>query len=126
MFITGLILRFNHETYVLESINAGHHEPLCSTPIEHQSGIPFGVMSDIVYQTSETQLKKGDTLLLFTDGILEEENEAGEMYEKIFYQNYHKVQALESKAKIESILKEFHAFIKEQHDDVTLLAIEVN
>ncbi len=126
MFITALILRFNHKTHILESVNAGHHNPIGSTIIDHQSGIPLGIMSDVFYQTSKTELKKGDTLLLFTDGILEELNAKGEMYEEGFYQSYETVKSLDSKSQIEVLLKDFYQFIETQHDDVTLLAIKIN
>jgi len=126
MFITALILRFNHKTHILESVNAGHHNPIGSTEIEHQSGIPLGIMPDVFYKTSKTKLKKDDTLLLFTDGILEETNAEGEMYEKAFYQSYEAIKSLDSKSQIDMLLKEFYYFIETQHDDVTLLAIKFN
>jgi len=126
MFITALILRFNHKTHILESINAGHHNPLGSTNIAHQSGIPLGIMSDVIYKTSKTELKKGDTLLLFTDGILEEMNAKGEMYEEGFYKSYESAKSLDCKSQIDVLLNDFYHFIEEQHDDVTLLAIKVN
>lgn len=126
MFITALILRLNHETQILESVNAGHHNPLGSTQIEHHSGIPLGIMSDVVYKTSKTKVEKGDTLLLFTDGILEETNAQGEMYEEHFYKSYESVKALESKDQIGLLLKEYYKFIERQQDDVTLLAIKFN
>lgn len=126
MFITALILRFNHKTKVLESINAGHHNPLGSTDIEHKSGIPLGIMPNITYETTKTTMKQGDTLLLFTDGILEEQNAQGEMYEKKFYQSYESINSLDSQTQIEMLLRDFYHFIEDQHDDVTLLSIRFN
>ena len=123
MFITALFLRFNHQTREIESINAGHHNPLGSIDIGHSRGIPIGVMEDASYTVSRSIFKKGDTLILFTDGILEEENSQAQMYEKYFYKQYEEVKNLCSKEQIDALLKNFYAFIVKQNDDVTLLAI---
>jgi len=123
MFITALFLRYNHKTKQIESINAGHHNPIGSVEMIHNSGIPIGIMPDVNYEVLKTELKKGDSLLLYTDGILEEENQDGEMYEKNFYQNYEKIKNLSSQHQVDVLLETFYQFIVKQNDDVTLLAI---
>jgi len=123
MFITALFLRLNHQTRMIESVNAGHHNPLGSINITHTSGIPIGIMEDANYTVSKTIFEKGNTLILFTDGILEEENNDAQMYEKYFYENYEQVKHLSSKEQISILLKNFYAYIVKQNDDVTLLAI---
>jgi len=80
-------------------------------------------MEDASYTVSRSIFKKGDTLILFTDGILEEENSQAQMYEKYFYKQYEEVKNLCSKEQIDALLKNFYAFIVKQNDDVTLLAI---
>jgi len=123
MFITALFLRLNHQTRILEYVNAGHHNPLGNIEIVHTGGIPIGIMEDAKYAVTKASFKKGDTLMLFTDGILEEENSSGQMYEKYFYEHYTQTKHLSSKEQISALLKSFYAFIVKQNDDVTLLAI---
>ena len=123
MFITVLFLRLNHSTNELEIVNAGHHNPLSTMEIPECNGIPIGVMEYSNYSVSKVTFTEGNSLLLFTDGILEEENALGEMHEKYFYENYEKIKHLEPSKAISFLLREFYNFIVSQNDDVTLLAI---
>ena len=123
MFITALFLKLNHKTGILELVNAGHHAPIGSINMSHNSGIPIGVLEHTTYTTLEVPFNKNDYLILFTDGILEEENHLGEMYEKHFYLHYEEIKIFSPKKQIESLLKKFYMFIAKQNDDVTLLSI---
>ena len=123
MFITGLFLRFNHQTKIIESVNAGHYNPLGNIEMIHHSGIPIGIMPHIEYETLETPFQKGNTILLYTDGIVEGENKEGIMYEKRFYESYQSISYLDSKTQVEALLHAYHNFIDTQIDDVTILAI---
>ncbi len=45
MFITALFLRFHHRTSTMESVNAGHYDPLGLDSVSHSEetkGIPLG------------------------------------------------------------------------------------
>jgi len=124
MFITALFLRFNHKTRMMEAVNAGHHNPIGTVKLIDKSGIPIGIMEYANYTVSKNIFKKGENIILYTDGILEEENNKGEMYEKYFYKNYNDIQHLTSKKQIVSLLENFYTFIVQQNDDVTLLSIK--
>ena len=124
MFITALFLRLNHKTREIESVNAGHFNPLGSPEMIHRSGIPLGIQAEISYEGLTTPFTKGDYLLLYTDGIIEGENKEGVMYGKTFYEAYKKVKSLSAEKQIEAILDGYHNFIDIQTDDVTLLAIK--
>lgn len=73
----------------LTVINAGHLPPLLrrggqnSLRIEELAkdvaGLPLGV-HDCSYRQFETEFEPGDTLLLYTDGLNEARNSAGELY----------------------------------------------
>ena len=43
-------------------------------------GVPVGMMPDMAYETTSIQLQPGDRLFLYSDGITECENNAGEQY----------------------------------------------
>jgi phosphoserine phosphatase RsbU/P len=45
-----------------------------------ENGLLLGFIEDAAYQTREEQLAVGDRLLLYTDGLFEAENEAGDDY----------------------------------------------
>ena len=124
MFITGLFLRYNHETSMLESINAGHFNPMGNKEMIHQSGIPLGIMPNITYKVLETKFEKGDSILLYTDGLIEGENSEGKMYTDLLNTHYQTLLHLGSQKQVEALLKSYHAFIENQIDDVTLLAIQ--
>jgi serine phosphatase RsbU (regulator of sigma subunit) len=68
-------------------VNAGHMAPLLRRrdgSVEDlglaQSGLPLMVDCDTEYQQCQDNLQPGDCLLLFTDGITEAINPAGELY----------------------------------------------
>jgi len=64
--------------------NAGHYPPMlvrngrCSRL--EGSGAVFGVFPDENYQQHETQLQSGDWVVLFTDGVTEATNSAGDEF----------------------------------------------
>jgi len=127
MFITALFLRYNHETGVMESSNAGHFDPLGTPSLEHSSatkGIPLGIQAGMSYGVVSAPFKRGDALFLYTDGIIECENKDGVMYGNRFVGLYDCLLPFDAKAQIEVVLEAFHEFIDEQTDDVTLLSIK--
>ncbi|MEA1880249.1 MAG: SpoIIE family protein phosphatase [Campylobacterota bacterium] len=124
MFVTALFLRYNHNTHTIESINAGHYNPLGNIDMRHKSGIPVGIMPNIHYEVLTTQFNKGDSIILYTDGIVEGEAKDGTMYEDRFYKHYNSLRNLSSKKEVEALLVNYHQFIDKQIDDVTILSIK--
>jgi len=126
MFITALFLRYNHETEIIESVNAGHFDPLGEPKLEHTSttkGIPLGIQANLPFGVIEAPFKSGDTLFLYTDGIIECENEHGIMYGNRLNGLYDVICHFDTKSQVEIVLEAFHEFIIEQTDDVTILSI---
>jgi len=127
MFITALFLRYNHETKIMESVNAGHFDPLDYPSLEHTTatrGIPLGIQAEMPYGVISASFKSGDNLFLYTDGIFECENINGVMYGNRLNGLYDVIKHASVKEQIEIILEAFHEFIHEQNDDVTILAIK--
>ncbi len=127
MFITALFLRFHHKTSTIESVNAGHYDPLGEPQLIHTEetkGLPIGVMPDTPYGVVWSPFISGNALFLYTDGIIECENIHGEMYGNKIVGLYECIQPFRAKKQIEFILEAFHEFIYEQNDDVTILAIK--
>jgi len=92
-------------------------------------GFPIGLESDIADFISSTQfaLEPEDTLLLYTDGITEAENEAGDMYTlerlKDGLMAHH---ALNAKDMLDQLLADVYAYIGETrvYDDISLVVIK--
>ena len=88
------------------------------------NGILFGVLPDAAYPAQQIPLCSGDRLLLYTDGITEPENAAGEAF------GDHQLEALlrqphTSTDLASRIVAELRNWQPIQQDDMTLLVIDV-
>jgi hypothetical protein len=132
-YISGAYLIFNTVRNVLKYSRAGHPEPLLwrkeTGVVEklHTPGYFLGIMSNGDYHESETEVCKGDKLLLYTDGVIEAMNPRGEKFgmDRLvawFAENSHyALPALKS-----SLNKAVNIFTEGQKlvDDFTFLCIE--
>ena len=74
---------FDRETRILRYVNAGHNPPAVlrrdgSLQWLESGGAPVGMFSDSKYQESSLQLNAGDFVIIYTDGVIEATNPAGE------------------------------------------------
>lgn len=72
----------------LDYVNAGHEYPLLlredGTSEElARGGTVLGLLEEARYDSGTTELRPGDLLVLFTDGITDRENAAGEPYSAV-------------------------------------------
>ncbi|MGN6544118.1 MAG: SpoIIE family protein phosphatase [Aureliella sp.] len=86
-FITFLCLVLDPKSGAIEIVNAGHMPPLWRRgadqilqPGEAESGLPLGIMDDLEYDLSSITLAPGERLVLYTDGIHEAPNLAGDAF----------------------------------------------
>jgi anti-sigma regulatory factor (Ser/Thr protein kinase) len=89
--------------------------------------MPLGLMPGMKYEEKETTLDAGDSLLMYTDGLVEAHNPKREMY------GFPRLQKLlgtirdhEGNVLIRSLLDDLASFTEpgwEQEDDVTLVAV---
>jgi sigma-B regulation protein RsbU (phosphoserine phosphatase) len=97
-------------------------------PIE-SNGLLFGVLPNPSYPVRELSLEAGDRFLLYTDGVVEPENAAGEAFgdhalERVVRGNEHRAPA----ELTERLLAEIHHWQPAsvtQQDDITLIVIDV-
>lgn len=84
MFVTCLYAIFDPATGHFWFANAGHNLPGQHTAqgvIELRArGMPLGLLPDMSYEEAETTLAPGDSILLYSDGLVEAHNAQREMF----------------------------------------------
>jgi hypothetical protein len=115
-FATCVVLRIepNGDSTIA---NAGHLPPFRDgQELPLHGSLPLGVADDAVYEELAFRLHEGETLTLYTDGIVEARNVDGELY------GFERVQALaQARQSAEQIVEAACAF--GQEDDITVLSI---
>lgn len=77
MFVGILDLRTGH----LDYCNAGHEPPLVSgQPLPAKRNLPVAALPGWNYEGQQTDLKSGDTLFLYTDGLCDAENADSKLF----------------------------------------------
>ena len=91
-------------------------------------GMPLGAMKKAQYETTEKQLKTGDTILLLTDGLPEQMNSKEEMfdYPRIIKHFNNSIENSPSKI-IEKLVEAGDNWMngRSQDDDITFVVIRV-
>jgi phosphoserine phosphatase RsbU/P len=124
--------RFDGETRTLRYVNAGHPPPFLvrAGAVDRlpATGPPVGLFVDSLFSVTELQLQAGDTLIVYTDGIIEAERPDGEMFgeerlEAMILERYDLAPA----QLIEAILESASLFTGGaiQHDDQAVVAARV-
>jgi PAS domain S-box-containing protein len=86
LFITMFYMKYHHATRQLRYANAGHNRPLLLRAGEtacrelDADGLIFGVAREAAFEERGTVLRKGDLVLLYTDGITEAQDPEGEFF----------------------------------------------
>ncbi len=133
-FTTAFLAQYTPETRRLIFVNAGHNAPMLlrasGTQIMERlvdGGLPLGIMADAAYVSREVELNPGDWLLIFTDGLVEAENQRQEEYGEVRL-----AQLLQTNANtnpqdlLRRIMTDLDYFVgaTPQHDDVTCLLVK--
>src|SRR5881227_3137182 len=84
-FTTAVLCEYEPATRRLTYVNAGHNPPIvrrANGAFEslETGGLPLGIKIGAEYQTATLELRPGDALILFTDGVVETFNESGEEF----------------------------------------------
>jgi sigma-B regulation protein RsbU (phosphoserine phosphatase) len=84
-FVTMIMVSIDHEAETVEFVNAGHNPCylLCNRKLEQlkSHGLPIGILGSSAYRAQRRPFPTGSAVVLYSDGITEAENEAGEEYE---------------------------------------------
>ncbi|MFD7639415.1 PP2C family protein-serine/threonine phosphatase [Kitasatospora sp. NPDC059795] len=73
---TAIVSRYYPDRDLLRWICAGHPPPVLlrdgrATLLASEVGPPFGVLPTVTYRAAETHVRRGDVVLLYTDGLIE-------------------------------------------------------
>jgi sigma-B regulation protein RsbU (phosphoserine phosphatase) len=132
-FVTLFLGAIDKETHLLRYVRAGHDNPILvsedgSVSQLEEGSFVLGFVPETEYDVAEVQLKGGDVLCLYTDGVTEARNPADEEFELdrvIELVKEHRGQSAEEIGN--ALLQAVRDFsqLKQQADDVTLIVLKV-
>ncbi len=84
-FTTAVLAEYEPATRRLVYVNAGHNPPILrrasgATEKLEAGGLPLGIDSGAAYNTETVDLRAGDALILYTDGVVEAFNDKAEEF----------------------------------------------
>ena len=88
LFVTGVLGIVDLERAVMRYVCAGHEPAFVVAsddsrrPLPMTGGVAMGVLDDFEYESREEELRPGDALFLYTDGLTDAVNLSGELFGK--------------------------------------------
>jgi serine phosphatase RsbU (regulator of sigma subunit) len=134
VYATLFIAIFDPATRRMRYVNAGHNPQFVlrgdDRPLEKLSstGLPVGMLAGHGYAEREIQLAPGDLLFFYTDGCVEMENEAGDMFGS---DRLESLVAAAARGSAEQVLATVEGAIatfrggRDLFDDATMMAVTV-
>jgi serine phosphatase RsbU (regulator of sigma subunit)/predicted ester cyclase len=130
MFVTCFYANLEPKSGTLSYANAGHDLPYLwragAAEELRARGMPLGLMPGMHYEEKEIVLQKGDSTLLYTDGLVEAHDPKGEMFGFPRLRALVSEHAEEERSLQETLLEELYSFVGEgweQEDDITLVTL---
>jgi sigma-B regulation protein RsbU (phosphoserine phosphatase) len=132
LFVTMILGIVDTATGRMVYGQGGHNPPILvhaqgKPTYEPAGGMPLGVFEDAKFGERELQLKPGETLLVYTDGVTEAMNQAKDLFgEDRLEKAVTGVASLSPEKIAERVTEQVEAFVleAERSDDITLLAIQ--
>ncbi len=111
--------------------NCGHNPPLLvrsdgAIELLERGGLPLGIFTDSRYETGVTRLEPGDTLLLYTDGVVESADPDGELLgSERLSELLRRSRHLPAAALVDTVVRETRAFSRCETfpDDLTVVVL---
>jgi serine phosphatase RsbU (regulator of sigma subunit) len=135
MFISLFCARYNTATHQLTFVNAGHNPPLLQRAakqnpekLDGDTGVILGILETAIYKEHTILLNAGDILLLYTDGVTEARNPAGQQFGEKRLQELLKLHRFLPPHELQQHIYEAirrHINGAEQHDDITMLILKI-
>ncbi|HXZ81599.1 MAG TPA: PP2C family protein-serine/threonine phosphatase [Terriglobales bacterium] len=134
-FVSVAYLWIDSESKTATYSAAGHPPLLLWRAVDHDllriesNGLLLGVVPEVEFPQRSLQLAAGDRILLYTDGVTEPENEAGEAFgdqrlEQVIRENQ-SGSAAELSEHLVTEIRSWQSASVNQQDDITLVVIDV-
>ena len=131
-FTTAFLAEYDPANRSLSYINAGHNNPILrrnmgSIERLNAGGLPLGIQQDARYETGTVKLESGDWLAVFTDGLVEAEDQLSNEYgEERLLGVLQANSSTTPEAMLQRMIGEVNAFVGStpQHDDITCLLVK--
>jgi phosphoserine phosphatase RsbU/P len=130
-FTTAVIGEYDPSTRRLAYVNAGHNSPVVRRTnggIERleSGGLPLGILREATFVAASVDLQPGDTLVLFTDGVVEAFNSSGEEFTDARWLHLIRdLPNLPAQATMQYLMQQVGQFVgaTRQSDDITCLVL---
>jgi serine phosphatase RsbU (regulator of sigma subunit)/predicted ATPase len=135
IFLTAFLGILDYQSGQLTYVNAGHNPPylinknrgqITITPLE-KTGTLVGIFPESVWRTGKITIQTGDTLVLYTDGITEAQNNSGDYFGQGQFINSLKSNlGLEAEQYRNAILENVLSFTSDapRLDDITIVILK--
>jgi len=131
--MTFFLVSIDLESGLMTFANAGHNFPLLIRQGQRVKrlisiGNPLGEYQEMEFEDSTLQLDVGDTVLLYTDGLIENRNSKGKMWgDNTLYRYLSKQDKVPVETLVETLVKDAFKFYEEQplDDDITIVAFQI-
>jgi sigma-B regulation protein RsbU (phosphoserine phosphatase) len=133
-FTTALIAEYHVAARRMTYVNAGHNPPILrradgSLEKLEQGGLPLGIEPTAAFDTGAIQLQPGDALILYTDGVVEAFNAAGEDFgNDRWLAAIRQLPEVSSEETLRTLMHRVDAFVgaTRQSDDITCLVFRAS
>jgi serine phosphatase RsbU (regulator of sigma subunit) len=134
MFCTALVLSLDLERHVVRFTNAGHTVPLLrrdgaviALEFPEARAMPLGIDARMEAGQAEVELRPGDALLLYTDGLIEGVARDGAQYGQDRLVDVFARAPSGARAALDAVLADLDVFVADapQSDDQTIVCVGV-
>ena len=128
-FTTAVLTEYDPATRHLVYVNAGHNPPIlrhANGALEklEVGGLPLGIETSAVYDTAAVDLRPGDALIFYTDGVVEAFDEKGDLFgDERWLDAIRALREWNAQESLEFLMKKVDEFVglTRQSDDITCL-----
>ena len=129
-FVTFVLVIIDPVAHHLTLVNAGHMSPmilktdgLIEEFDEESVGLPIGVMEDYPFEVVERPIGAGEIIVIFTDGVDEAMNPAGDLYTLERMRTFLQAGSRQADELGRSLLADVRTFAdgRDQNDDITIM-----
>jgi sigma-B regulation protein RsbU (phosphoserine phosphatase) len=128
-FTTAVLTEYDPATRHLDYVNAGHNPPIlrhANGALEklEVGGLPLGIETGAVYDTAGVDLRLGDALIFYTDGVVEAFDEKGDPFgDERWLEAIRALPEWNSQESLQFLMKRVDDFVglTRQSDDITCL-----